>query len=145
MFACREACKQHNERREEQTHHRGKHSPHPDIKSRMAVTPILIDLVLDDAKQGEIARHNHDGDDERDEGDHGCEDGAEEPSTKSEEESNECQAAGNGVQHHHASERFGGVFCRVVEGDVFDLGHYLGRVVADVRAGAPVVVLAGIC
>lgn len=61
MHPARKAREQHNKRREKEANHSRKHRPHSRGIVGMTVAPILIDMVLDNAEQREVASHNDDG------------------------------------------------------------------------------------
>ena len=97
----------------------------------MAAGPVTVDVVLDDAEEREIACHDDEGDEPRHSCDHGREQGAKDTGAKREEERDEGEAAGDGVENHDAGEGLGCVFGRGAEGRGVDLGHDVSRVVAN--------------
>lgn len=109
MVSLRKTCKQHHERTKEQANHSRKRSPHSDRVIGVTSTPILVNVILDDAKQRKITCHDHESDEPCNSRDHGGEDGAAETSAEREEEGDECQAAGDGVEDHNAGQGFGGI------------------------------------
>lgn len=132
MHPTRAARKQDHESRQEQTHHGRKTRPHTRGVMRSASGIVFVDVVLDDGEGREIRGHDDDGHDECERGHEGCEEGADETTAEGEEEGDEGEGAGDGVEDHDAGEAFGGVFRGGAEIGVFDSGHDVGGVVADV-------------
>jgi len=56
----------------------------------MTSASILVDVVLDDTEESEVACHDDKGDEPGNGRDHSCEDGTAETSAECEEEGNEC-------------------------------------------------------
>jgi len=141
-----EACKQNNECAEEEEDHSCKQCPDRYTKLRVTATRILaaiIDVVLDDAKQREVGRedHNTEGPGER-----SCEGGeqcAANARTQSHEEGNECHAADDGMEDHDAGESFSGVFLGIVEGCLVGLRNEESGIISNVASCAEVLVILG--
>jgi len=136
----RETGEEDNERCNEKKDHRSQNCPHSDGVIRMTSTAILVNMILDDSEEHEIGNHDCESNDPGDSSDHGSEECTADASAKSEEEGDECKTAGNWVEDHDAGEAFGGVSGGSVEVCVIDHIHYVGGVVADVFAGAVILV-----
>jgi len=139
----RETGEEDNECCEEKEDHCSQDRPHADGIIRMTSTAILVDMVLDDTEEHEIGDHNRECDDPGDRSDHRSKKSTADAGAESEEEGDECKTAGNWVEDHDAGEAFGGVSGGSVEVRVIDQGHDVGGVVADVFAGAVILIGAG--
>lgn len=102
MHARREAGEEDDERREEQQNHRREDSPHANGVVGVRSAAVLVDFVLDDSERDEVARHGHDRDYECDGRHEGREQGTAGAGAEREEEGDECEAAGDGVEDHDA-------------------------------------------
>lgn len=106
----------------------------------MTATAILINFIFYDSEESEVNGH----DDERyypgDGGYEGGEDGAYDAGAEGQEEGDEGHEAGDWVENHGVCEAVGRVAGGGGEVGVFDLFHYDGGFVADVAAGAGVLV-----
>ena len=132
MHPARAAREQHYESRQEQTHHSRQTRPHTSGVVRTASGIVVVDVVLDDGEGSEVCGHDDDGHDECEGGHEGGEEGANEAAAESEEEGDEGEGTGDGMEDHDAGEAFRGVFGGGTEVGVFDSGHDVGGVVADV-------------
>lgn len=138
-----ETGEQDDKRCEEKKDHGSQDCPHANGIVCMTSTAIFVDMVLDDSKEHEIGDHNYECDDPGDSSNHGGEESTADTGTESEEEGNERKTAGDGVEDHDTGEGFGGVGRCGVEICVVDHGHDVGGVVADVFAGAVILISAG--
>lgn len=106
------ACEEHEHCADQQGNH--SYEQRPDARSigRRASAAVVgsVDVVLEYAKQSEVACEHNDGDDPCNKGSHGCENSPAETSSESHEEGDECETAGNWVEDHNASERLCGIF-----------------------------------
>lgn len=106
----------------------------------MGARAIAVDLVLDDAEEGKVDGHDDESDDPGDCSDEGGEQAAADTSAEREEEGDECERAGDGVEDHDASEALGGLGGGFVEAGAVDVGHDGGGVIANVLWVAVVLV-----
>lgn len=136
------AGEEHEKSGNQEQDHGSKLSPHTNTKlgTASAGVSVGVDMVLDDAEEGEVASKNNDGDNPSEERSGSSKDGTDETCAESEEEGNEGESASNGVQDHDAGQGLGCVFRSSVEAGLVDLGHDIGGVVADVYTSAPVCV-----
>lgn len=100
-----EAGEENNEGGKEQTDHCSKNGPHANRVMGLASATVLVDLVLDDAEEGEIDSHDDHGHNPGNRRDHGGQQSAKDTGAESEEEGDEGKTAGDWVENHHASER----------------------------------------
>jgi len=101
---------------------------------------ILVDVVLDDAEESEVACHNHNGDEPGNGRDHRSHDCTAEACAESKEEGDECEATCDGVEDHYSSQGLRGIGRGSVEVRVVDFGHDISRIVADMLASAVVLI-----
>jgi hypothetical protein len=134
------AREEDDEEAEEQRDDGGEGGPHGDGVEGVAATVVLVDVVLDDAKQRKVRGHDHERDDERRRRDEGREQGAAEPRAEGEQEGDEREAARDRVQDHDAGQGLRGVSGRGVEAAPVDGAHDCRRIIADVRVRAVVLV-----
>lgn len=131
MHSRREASEQNNESPEEEQDHSCQDRPHADWEVRMRSGSVAVDVILDDAEGDEIGGHDDDGYNPWDGCDCCSEDGAAETRADGEEEGDECEAGGDGVEDHDSSEGFGGVDWGGGESCMVDPLHDDCGVVAD--------------
>jgi hypothetical protein len=97
----------------------------------MRTTSVAVDMILDDTKEREIRRHDHQRDDPCNSCHRCCQDGTTDSSTKCEEEGNKRETAGNWVEDHDTRESLGGVFRCGGESGVIDTSHDVCGVIAN--------------
>ena len=98
------ASEEHNDHAEEQADKCRQQAPDGDAEGRFAARTILVDVMAQNAKKAEVDRQRYQSQDPGQEGDHGTHEGAHNPGAASKQEGDECNAALDRVQHHHASE-----------------------------------------
>ena len=140
----RAASQEHNNGSQEDHDHSSQEGPDTRTPCGLASIIHIVDLVTDDAEEGEIGSENDDGDDEGEGGHNSRGDGTNESAAERKEEGNECEAASNRVEYHNASQGFRGVLLSVVEFHGGDGVHLLQWVVADCDFGAVVIVVTGL-
>jgi len=143
MHSLGQTSEQHNDGTEEQTDHSSQDCPHSDGVERMTSASILVDVVLDDAEECEVACHGDNGDEPCDGSDHGGEDGTADSSAECEEEGNECKTTSDGVKDHDSGQGFRGIDRGGVEGGLVDAFHDSGGVIANVLWVAVILIGAG--
>ena len=97
----------------------------------MASRSVAIDVVLDNAKQDEVASHHDKRDNPRHGCYHGCHQCTEDTSSESEEECDECKTASDRVEDHDAGKSLRCIFGCGIEVGCFDLCHDCTRVIAN--------------
>jgi len=140
MHSRREASKEHDERSKEEENRGGEDEPHANRVVCVGARTVLVHVVLNNAKESEVARHDDHADDECDGRDEGGEDGTTDTSAESKEESDEGQSASDGVKDHDSSKRLRGIDCCMAIADLVDRLHDGHWVVANVLLGAIVMV-----
>ena len=132
------ARKQYDEHAKEEQHESRDERPHARSVIRARSLAVLVDIVDDDPERHEIHRHDDERDDPRDERDQRADQRANHPGAERDQESQEGDAAGDGVQDHDVCQTVGGVGGCLTEAGAFGVGHFAGRTVADGAAGAEV-------
>jgi len=134
------AGEQDHESGEEQQDHSSENCPDARTELCMRARAILVNVVLDNAKEGEITSQSYDDDDKRDRGCDDTEDSATDTGPKSEEEGNKGESGSNRVKNHHTGEGLGGVNRGRVECSVVDALHNVRRIVSNVLSGAVILI-----
>lgn len=91
------AGEEHENSRNEQADHRCKNCPHAHAIVCMASCAVAIDIILDDSKGREIARHDNQGDEPCESRQYRCKEGAAEARAEREKEGNESKTACDGM------------------------------------------------
>lgn len=99
-----EAGEQDNESGKEEENQGGKNCPDTRTKFGVRSRAVVVDMVLNDAKESEIAGKGYNHDDEGNSRCDSCEDGTTDTSAQGKEESNEGKSSGNWVENHDAGE-----------------------------------------
>lgn len=140
----RTAAEKHDHGAEQQAHGGGQDRPNRNAVRGMrprGVVVVAVDVV---AQHGEEHKVDDEGDERQQEGeqrDDGSEEGADEAGAQGEEEGDEGEGQDDRVQDHGFGERVGRGGGRVGEVGRVDAREDRGRVVADVRARAVVMVV----
>jgi len=143
----REASEEDDEGGEEEEDHGRNQRPHSHGVFSFAaalVLAMIVDVVSDDAEEGQVSGHDHHGEDPGE----GCgqrrKQCAADTGTKSEDEGNECHAGDDGVENHHTRQRLGGILRGIAEGGLIDGGHDASWVIANVLPGTEVLLGSGV-
>jgi hypothetical protein len=109
------------------------------VAGRDAVDAVPADPSADHAEEDKVADDGDGGEEEAQGGDAGGQQGDQDALAQGEQEGDEEEAAGDGVQDHDVGQGLGGALGGPGEPGALDVVHYdLGDVVADVGVAAPV-------
>ena len=139
MHSRRAASKEQHQGAQQRANRTDKGRPRGSAILGTAIGTVVIDVAANDGKQHKVDNHDGAGDQESQQGDHGSQEGSHEPGAEGEDERDEVEAAGDGVQDHGLGQGARGVIgvIRKGGGGAGDV-EGVGGLVAYVGVGADV-------